>query len=98
MLTAEGKQLQFKMDTGASLLLVSEETYKEFWPNNIMSSQDTMVNPQNLYRHTTESIGVMHVTVSYGQQSHCYGTDLMHVALAIHAHSCTSDSTLKCGG
>ena len=42
MLTVDGKQLQFEVDTGASLSLISEETYKEFWPN--MSLQDTTVN------------------------------------------------------
>ena len=31
-LTVEGKELQFEIDTGASLSLISEETYKEFWP------------------------------------------------------------------
>ena len=32
-LTVAGKPLQFKIDTGASLSLVSEETYPKLWPN-----------------------------------------------------------------
>ena len=67
MLTVDGKQLQSEVDTGASLSLISEETYKEFLPN--MSLQDTTVNLKTYTGTSLKVLGIMHVTVSYGQQS-----------------------------
>ena len=55
------------MDTGASLSLVSEETYKEFWPNILL--QGTTVNLKTYTGTPLKVLGVMHTTVSNGQQS-----------------------------
>ena len=66
-LTVDGKQLQFEVDTGASLSLISEETYKEFWPD--MSLQDTTVNLKTYTGTPLKVLGVMNASVSYGQQS-----------------------------
>ena len=67
MLTVDGKQLQFEVDTGASLSLISEETYKEFWPD--MALQDTTVNLKTYTGTPLKVLGVMNASVSYGQQS-----------------------------
>ena len=67
MLTVDGKQLQFEVDTGASLSLISEETYKEFWPN--MPLQDTTINLKTYTGTPLKVLGAMNASVSYGQQS-----------------------------
>ena len=67
MLTVDGKQLQFEVDTGESLSLISEVTYKEFWPN--MPLQDTTVYLKTYTGTPLKVIGVMSASVSYCQQS-----------------------------
>ena len=66
-LTVAGKPLQFEIDTGASLSLVSEETYHKLWPN--ISLQDTSVKLRTYTGTPLKVLGVMETTVSYDQQS-----------------------------
>ena len=66
-LTVAGKPLQFEIDTGASLSLVSEETYHKLWPN--VSLQDTSVKLRTYVGTPLKVLGVMETTVSYDQQS-----------------------------
>ena len=66
-LAVEGRELQFEIDTGASLSVVSEETYKELWTTTPL--QATTVNLKTYTGTPLKVLGVMHATVCYDQQS-----------------------------
>ena len=66
-LTVAGKPLQFEIDTGASLSLVSEATYHELWPNTPL--HDSNVSLRTYTGTPLKILGVMKATVSYSQQS-----------------------------
>ena len=57
-----------EIDMGASLSLVSEQTYQELWPS--VPLQSTSVNkPENLLRHSIKSTRLNDVEVCYEQQA-----------------------------
>ena len=66
-LTVAGKPLQFEVDTGASLSLVSEATYRELWPNTPL--HDSNVSLRTYTGTPLKILGVMEATISYSQQS-----------------------------
>ena len=66
-LTVGGKSLQFEIDTGASLSLVSEATYRELWPDTPL--HDTTVKLKTYTGTPLKVLGIMQATVCYSQQS-----------------------------
>ena len=57
----------FEIDIRAFLSLVSEETYKEFWPATPL--HDTTIKLKTYTGTPLQVLGVMHATVCYAQQS-----------------------------
>ena len=61
-----GKILQMELDTGVSMSLVSEKTFRESWPDLEVSQSDT-----TLYSYSGESVpvvGLIRVSVKYEDQ------------------------------
>jgi len=66
-LSVEGKSVQMEIDTGASLSLVSEQTYKELWPATPL--QKTTVKLKTHTGTPLKVLGSMNATVCYEQQA-----------------------------
>ena len=66
-LILEGKSVKMEIDTGASLSLVSEQTYQEIWPS--VPLQSTSVNLKTYSGTPLKVLGLMNVKVCYEQQT-----------------------------
>ena len=66
-LLLEGKSVQMEIDTGASLSLVSEQTYQELWPS--VPLQSTSMNLKTYSGTPLKVLGLMNVEVCYEQQT-----------------------------
>ena len=66
MLTIESKAVQMEIDTGASLSLVSEQTYHELWLTAPL--QTTSVKLKTYTGTPLKVLGLMNATVCYEQQ------------------------------
>ena len=63
----DGHQLVMEVDTGASLSLISHETYRRFWPSRPLEASSV-----NLRTYSGDQVGVLgglNVDVSYGDQN-----------------------------
>lgn len=62
-------QLQMEVDTGASIFLISEDTYKAFWPT--LQRPTLQPSARKLHTYTGEKVevqGSLTVDVTYGSQ------------------------------
>ena len=66
-LTIEGKLVQMDIDTGASLSLISEQTYLELWPSATL--QQTLTQLKTYTGTPVKVLGIMNATVCYEQQT-----------------------------
>jgi len=66
-LSIEGKSVQMKIDTGASLSLVLEQTYKELWPATPL--QKITVKLKTYTGTSLKVLGSMNATVCNKQQT-----------------------------
>jgi len=66
-LSIEGRSVQMEIDTGTSLSLVSEQTYRELWPATPL--QKTTVKLKTYAGTPLKVLGSMNATVCYKQQT-----------------------------
>ena len=66
-LTIEGKPVQMDIDTGASLSLISEQTFLELWPSATL--QQTSIQLKTYTGTPVKVVGVLNATVCYEQQT-----------------------------
>ena len=64
----EGVTVSMQLDTGASLSLMAEITFREHWPQRSLSS--SQVRLCSYFGETIPVLGVVNVNVTYKGQSH----------------------------
>ena len=61
-----GSQVNMEVDTGSAISLVSEETYKKYWPNCQLQKSDVRLKMYS--GELLETLGSLDVSVQYGEQ------------------------------
>ena len=64
----EGVMVSMQLDTGASLSIMAETTFKEFWPQRSLSS--SQVRLCSYSGEAIHALGAVDVNVTYKGQSH----------------------------
>ena len=65
-LEVDGKSLQMEIDTGASLTLVSEQTFRSLWPNSTLNG--SRITLSSYGGESIPVLGTVDVHVGYGDQ------------------------------
>ena len=65
-LEVDGKSLQMEIDTGASLTLVSEQTFRSLWPNSTLNG--SRITLSSYGGESIPVLGTVDVHVEYGDQ------------------------------
>ena len=66
IVVSNGSQVDMEVDTGSAISLVSEETYKKYWPNGQLQKSDVRLKTYS--RELLETLGSLDVSVKYGEQ------------------------------
>lgn len=67
------KELQFEVDTRASASVISENTYRELWPENSPKLSETQVKLQTYTGEKIKILGTIKVKVEYEKQRETLG-------------------------
>ena len=67
--TANGVELQMKVDTGTSVSIISEYTYNKWWTHNMQPLQETTLKLRTYTGGTLQIHGAITVDVTYNDHT-----------------------------